>query len=275
MANDATDLTDFTEDYDRLRAQKARNVGSVELRILTNLAFASGEHWVGTQNRVLFTRKRDPNKLYLVFNIAAQMLYKMMGRLSSIAPVFKARADKQDPKSIAKAEVVNKLVRALDEKLDQHSRTWEILWWMAIGGVAFEYVPWVKDATMEPLPQFDPETNELLWTDVQSGEVIPESLRREAIGQGAPQERFTVVEDMVLAGVRYRSLSTPRCARLTISLPIRRFISPKSARWAGSRRITMSAPIPSKISKIPPKYGFSAPIFANSGTRLARFISKT
>ena len=200
MANDATDLTDFTEDYDRLRAQKARNVGSVELRILTNLAFASGEHWVGTQNRVLFTRKRDPNKLYLVFNIAAQMLYKMMGRLSSIAPVFKARADKQDPKSIAKAEVVNKLVRALDEKLDQHSRTWEILWWMAIGGVAFEYVPWVKDATMEPLPQFDPETNELLWTDVQSGEVIPESLRREAIGQGAPQERFTVVEDMVLAG---------------------------------------------------------------------------
>jgi hypothetical protein len=200
MATEKIDLTDFTEDYDRLRAQKARNVGSVELRILTNLAFASGEHWVGTQNRVLFTRKRDPNKLYLVFNIAAQMLYKMMGRLSSIAPVFKARADKQDPKSIAKAEVVNKLVRALDEKLDQHSRTWELLWWMAIGGVAFEYVPWVKDATMEPLPQFDPETNELLWTDVQTREVVPESLRQEALMQGAPQERFTVVEEMVLAG---------------------------------------------------------------------------
>ena len=182
MANDATDLTDFTEDYDRLRAQKALNVGSVELRILTNLAFASGEHWVGTLNRVLFTRKRDPNKLYLVFNIAAQMLYKMFGRLSSIAPVFKARADKQDPKSIAKAEVVNKLVRALDEKLDQHSRTWEILWWMAIGGVAFEYVPWVKDATMEPLPQFNEETNELMWTDVQTQEVIPESqYRRERL----------------------------------------------------------------------------------------------
>ena len=122
MADDAKNLADYTDDYDRLRAQKARNVGSVELRVLTNLAFASGEHWVGTQNRVLFTRKRDPNKLYLVFNIAAQMIHKMLGRLSSIAPVFKARADKQDPKSIAKAQVVDKLIRALDEKLDQHSR---------------------------------------------------------------------------------------------------------------------------------------------------------
>ena len=200
MANNAKDLQDFTTDYNRLRAQKARNVGSVELRILTNLAFVSGEHWIGTRNRVLFTRKRDPNKLYLVFNLAAQMLYKMMGRLSSVAPVFRARADKQDPKSIASTEVVNKLIRALDEKLDQPSRTWEILWWMAIGGVAFEYVPWVKDATMEPLPQFDDETNELQWTDVQTQEVISESDRQTALMQGAPTERFVVVEEMVLAG---------------------------------------------------------------------------
>jgi hypothetical protein len=200
MAEMEKSLTEYTEDYDRLRAQKARNVGSVELRILTNLSFASGEHWVGSQNRVLFTRKRDPNKLYLVFNLAGQMLHKMMGRLSSIAPVFKSRADKQDPKSIAKSEVVDKLIHALDEKLDQHSRFWEILWWMSIGGVAFEYVPWVKDATMEPMPQFDPETNELLWTDIQTGEQIPESLRQEVLAQGAPQERFEVVEEMVLAG---------------------------------------------------------------------------
>ncbi len=200
MADDAKNLADYTDDYDRLRAQKARSVGSVELRILTNLAFASGEHWIGTQNRVMFTRKRDPNKLYLVFNLAAQMLYKMMGRLSSIAPVFKARADKQDPQSIAKAEVVDKLIRALDEKLDQPSRTWEILWWMAIGGVAFEYVPWVKDATMEPMPRFDPETNELQWTDIQTGEVVPESMRQEILAQGGPKERFEVIEDMVLAG---------------------------------------------------------------------------
>jgi len=200
MANNAKDLQDFTTDYNRLRAQKARNVGSVELRILTNLAFVSGEHWIGTRNRVLFTRKRDPNKLYLVFNLAAQMLYKMMGRLSSVAPVFRARADKQDPKSIASTEVVNKLIRALDEKLDQPSRTWDVLWWMAIGGVAFEYVPWVKDATMEPLPQFDDETNELQWTDVQTQEVISESDRQTALMQGAPTERFVVVEEMVLAG---------------------------------------------------------------------------
>ena len=200
MADKEKNLADYTDDYDRLRAQKARNVGSVELRILTNLSFASGEHWVGTQNRVLFTRKRDPNKLYLVFNLAAQMLYKMMGRLSSIAPVFKARADKQDPKSIAASDVVNKLVRALDEKLDQGSRTWEILWWMSIGGVAFEYVPWVKDATMEPMPQFDPETNELQWTDVLTGQVVPESERQLMLSQGRNQEEFQVIEEMVLTG---------------------------------------------------------------------------
>ena len=200
MADKEKNLADYTDDYDRLRAQKARNVGSVELRILTNLSFASGEHWVGTQNRVLFTRKRDPNKLYLVFNLAAQMLYKMMGRLSSIAPVFKARADKQDPKSIAASDVVNKLVRALDEKLDQPSRTWEILWWMSIGGVAFEYVPWVKAATMEPMPQFDPETNELQWTDALTGQVVPESERQLMLAQGRNPEEFQVIEEMVLAG---------------------------------------------------------------------------
>ena len=200
MADDAKNLADYTEDYDRLRAQKARNVGSVELRILTNLSFVSGEHWVGSQNRVLFTRKRDPNKLYLVFNLAAQMLHKMMGRLSSIAPVFRARADKQDAQSVSKAEVVDKLIRALDEKVDQTSRTWDILWWMAIGGVAFEYVPWGKDATMEPMPRFDPETNELQWTHVVTNQVVNESIRQEMLAQGAPPEQFEVVEDMVLTG---------------------------------------------------------------------------
>ena len=44
MADKEKNLADYTDDYDRLRAQKARNVGSVELRILTNLSFASGEH---------------------------------------------------------------------------------------------------------------------------------------------------------------------------------------------------------------------------------------
>ena len=188
MPSDAERLVEFTTDYNRLRAQKARTTGSVELRILVNLAFISGEHWVGTRNRVLFPRARDPNKLHLVFNLAAQMLYKMMGRLSSIAPVFKARSDKQDPKSIAKTDVVNKLIRALDEKLDQPSRTWELLWWMAIGGVSFEYIPWVKDATMEPLPRFDPETNELMWTDVTTQEAIPESARLQRLTQGAMKE---------------------------------------------------------------------------------------
>jgi hypothetical protein len=200
MAENDDVLSEYTEDYNRLRAQKSRNVGSVELRILTNLAFISGEHWVGSQNRVLFTRRRDPNKLYLVFNLAAQMLSKIMGRLSSVAPVFKARADKQDPRSVANAAVVDKLIKALDEKLDQPSRTWELLWWTAVGGVGFEYVPWVKDACMEPMPQFDEATGELLWTHVPTGEQVPETMRQQALEQGAPKEQFEVVEEMVLTG---------------------------------------------------------------------------
>ena len=209
MAKDAEKLSDYTDDYNRLRAQKARNVGSVELRILTNLSFISGEHWIGSQNRVIFTRRRDPNKLHLVFNLAAQMLYKMMGRLSSIAPVFKARADKQDPKSVGNAAVVDKLTRALDEKLDQPSRTWEILWWMAVGGVAFEYVPWVKDASMEPMPRFDEMSGELMWTHTQTGEEVPESLRQQALAQGAPKEQFEVIEDMVLTGAVGSEILSP------------------------------------------------------------------
>ena len=138
MPSKAEALVTYTTDYNRLRAQKSREVGSVELRMLTNLAFVSGEHWVGSEQRKLFTRRRDPNKLHLVFNLLGQMLHKILGRLSSIAPVFKARADKQDPQSLAKTEVVNKLIKALDEKLDQPSRRWELLWCMAIGGVAFE-----------------------------------------------------------------------------------------------------------------------------------------
>ncbi|MFP6641687.1 MAG: hypothetical protein VCC04_15690, partial [Myxococcota bacterium] len=67
MPSKAENLVTYTTDYNRLRTQKAREAGSVELRILTNLAFVSGEHWVGSSARKLFTRKRDPNKLHLVF----------------------------------------------------------------------------------------------------------------------------------------------------------------------------------------------------------------
>ena len=37
-------------------------------------------------------------------------------------------------------------------------------------------------------------------TDTQTGELLPESMRQMMLAQGAPQEQFEVVEDMVLAG---------------------------------------------------------------------------
>jgi len=49
MPSKAEALVTYTTDYNRLRAQKSREVGSVELRMLTNLAFVSGEHWVGSE----------------------------------------------------------------------------------------------------------------------------------------------------------------------------------------------------------------------------------
>ena len=200
MAEELNTIDDLTDDYNRLRAQKSRHTGSVEARMLTNIAFLSGEQWLGSNNRTLYTRRKDPNKLHLVFNLTNQIFSKMLGRLTTIAGHYYAKPDKRDPKSLAQAEVVDKLLLAIDQKVDEDMRDWERKWWLGVCGVAFEYVPWIPDAAQEPMPVFDETSGELMWQDTQSEQPVPESLRLIAIEQGVPPERFEVMEEMRTAG---------------------------------------------------------------------------
>ena len=190
----AVTIEDLTRDFRRLQAQKARKTGGVEGRVLENLAFVSQQQYVGFRDGQLFNEPRDPNKLYLMFDLIGPRLNKLLGRLSSIAPTYKARPNKTDPKSIEVAEIVDRLIIALDDKLVQPSRTWELLWWLAVGGVAFEHTPWVPNASVEPMAQFTP-TGELLYRHLMTGEEVPES----AIA-GQPPEMFEILEKAVPVG---------------------------------------------------------------------------
>jgi hypothetical protein len=207
---DATDwLTTITTDYHRLQAQKASRVGGVEGRVLLNLAFEAGEQYTSYANKTLTAKslkgEQEQNKLHLVFNLLAQRGRKLVGRLASIAPVFKARPDKKDPKAFELAEVVDRMIVALDQKLDQPARTWELLDWLRVGGVAFEYTPWIENTTLEPTPQFTAPTpefpdGELLFRDLLASRltgtdrIIPETQQRALVAQGRPPESFEVYE---------------------------------------------------------------------------------
>jgi hypothetical protein len=94
MAEEINTIDDLTDDYNRLRTQKSRHTGSIEARMLTNIAFLSGEQWLGSNNRTLYTRRKDPNKLHLVFNLTNQIFSKMLGRLTTIAGHYYAKPDK-------------------------------------------------------------------------------------------------------------------------------------------------------------------------------------
>lgn len=191
----------LTEDYERLRRQKSRHYAGVEGRILQNLAFLAGEQYVFHARGQLVAENLDANKLHLTFNLTEQMMRKVIGRLLSIAGVYKAKPDHHDPKAMAMSDVVNKLDKALDEKLGQPTRSWELLWWMAVGGVGFVYTPWVPDSTMEPMPQFDESTGELLWKNNFNGEVIPDSAKNQVVEAGLfPPEMFSPLEELRLTG---------------------------------------------------------------------------
>ncbi len=191
------DLTAFTTDFRRLQAQKAKAGGGVEARVLTNLAFDAGEHGATYAARTLTLQRPGGNKLALVFNLLSQRGRKLIGRLCSIAPVFKARPDRKDAKAFEHAEIVDRLIVALDQKLDQNARSWELLDWMRKGGVAFEHVCWKPRAGRELMPQFsDPSPEfphgEVLFRDLhasmlqQQDVIITESQKNALVQGGAP-----------------------------------------------------------------------------------------
>jgi hypothetical protein len=193
-------LETLQKDLDRLKAQKARPTGGVEGTVLLNLCFLNDEQYSDYRNRALSLEARDANKLYLTFNLIAPRFYKLLGRLSAFNAPFKARPNRKDPQAIEEAEIVDRMTIALDEKLDDPSRLRETLYWMGVGGVAFRHVIWTPNATIEPNPQFD-ESGELLYKDLDSNQVVPESYMAQLVesGQRAP-ESFEIYEEVEMVG---------------------------------------------------------------------------
>lgn len=204
---DAKKLLDkLTKDLNRLKSQKARANGGIEVRVLMNLGFVGGDHYIKYANKGLTSENRDANKLYLMFDLINPRLSKVIGRLSSIDPPFRAQPDRDDPKAWEEAEVVDKMIKALDLKLHQDTITWTILWWCAVAGTSFEYIPWIENATIEPMPVYsdggDAESGgELMFRNTLTGEEIPESQMQRAVNGGlvAP-ESFEVMEEAQMTG---------------------------------------------------------------------------
>jgi hypothetical protein len=194
-------LAKLNEDFKRIKNQKARPTGGVEGTVLTSLCFLNNEQYVNYSKKQLGLEAQDPNKLYLTFNLIYPKFNKLMGRLSAFNAPFKARPNKKDPQAIEEAEIVDRMIIALDEKLDEASRLRERLYWMGVGGVAVEFVPWVPNSTMEPAPVF--QGGELMFTDLAAPEgspPIPQSQVDQFVQQGRPIENFEMLEEIQTVG---------------------------------------------------------------------------
>lgn len=197
---DLNSLSGLSEDFKRLQQQKNRKTGGVEARVLLALAFTWGEQYVSQTSRGVVAEALHPNKLNLVFNLIGPNVSKLLGRLFAFDPPFKARPDKKEPKAFAEAEVVDKVLLALDEIVDQSSRLREILYWLIVGGTAFEYVSWIPNAGLSLMPQFVEGTDELLLKDLHTGQILPESAVAVQMQMGVPKERFNIYEEVEMAG---------------------------------------------------------------------------
>lgn len=206
MASTHPDVSEFTKDWKRLRNQKNRLKGGVEARMLTNLAMYYGEHYITQARDTILSRPidaDDKNHLSLVFNLIKKATRRKIGRLWSANNEFKASPNIVDPKAFDQATVVNKLVRGLSHKLSERKRHWLRLWWLAVTGVVIEHVPWVESSTTEPIPAYDPDTDQLLWRDAANPDpdaVLLQSVVEQMVQGGATPERFRVVEQLQTIG---------------------------------------------------------------------------
>lgn len=192
-------IAEVTKDFKRLQHQKNRRTGGVESRVLQAAAFEWGEHYLGQRQNGLVVEPHEANKLYLRFNLIGPAVAKLSGRLTSLGMQFYARPDRKDPQAQADAEVVDRLIVALDEKVDQPARTWELVEWLLKGGVAFEYVPWIPNASIEPVAQFNGP--ELLFRDPdQPDQPLPESEMNARVQAGEPRDKFEIFEDIEVVG---------------------------------------------------------------------------
>lgn len=205
-------IADYTKDWRRLQNQKARRNGGVEMRVLTNLCMVFGEHYIRQNGFSLLGRNmtdEDANKLFLVFNMIGRATWRKIGRLWSIDNKFKAVPNTLDPAAWDQADVVSKLILALNRKVKEGQTHWNRLFWLLIGGVVIEHTPWMEQCGDEALPEFT-DTGEMVWIDqwAQNTEV-PESFVIEQVTAGVPQERFKPKETVQITGDVGSELFTP------------------------------------------------------------------
>jgi len=188
------DLDTYTQSFRRLQDQKSQmRTGGIEARVLTSLAFYFGEHSAFHTVGTLRIPERKNNEIRLVFNLIRRRVNKLLGRFMSINGQFRASPNKRESTAIAKAEVASKMIKALDQKLDQMQRSWEIWWWMLLGGVAFEHVPWIPDDTIEPTPKVDGD--EFVYRHLPTEQEVPESVMKAMVAQGMPEDAFEIAEE--------------------------------------------------------------------------------
>lgn len=206
-------VANYSKDWRRLQNQKARTLGGVEMRVLTNLCMIFGEHFVQQHGFSLVGRQmtdEDKNKLWLVFNLIGRATWRKIGRLWSIDHKFKAVPSTQDPAAWDQADVVSKLILGLNRKVKEGQQQWNRLFWLLAGGVVIEHTPWLEQVGNEALPEYTDE-GELIWIDqwAEGGTEIPQSLVERMILSGVPQERFKPKEVVTMVGDVGSEIFTP------------------------------------------------------------------
>ena len=211
-------VAEYTTDWRRLQNQKARRAGGVEMRVLTNLCMVFGEHFVQQSGFNLLGRKmtdEDKNKLWLVFNMIGRATWRKIGRLWSIDNKFRAVPNTLDPAAWDQADVVSKLILALNRKVKEGQKHWNRLFWLLVGGVVIEHTPWMEEVSGEALPAYMPdgpegEPGELIWIDQWAGDAeVPQSFVEQEVLKGVPQERFKPKETVQMVGDVGSELFTP------------------------------------------------------------------
>lgn len=194
---------EYTKDWRRLKAQKARKSGGVETRVLYNLAMVQNEAYSEIASGILRGRSstdEDKNRLFLTFNLLGKAMWRKMGRLWSIDNSFPATPNTLDPAAFDYAEVVSDLVRATSYKLKDKQIHWNRLFWLLVAGVVIEETPWQLEVARETLPAMDPETGEILWEDTALKQVITQEMAQQQIDAGATPERFRPSEQVQTVG---------------------------------------------------------------------------
>jgi hypothetical protein len=262
------------KDFDRLKSQKARKSGGVEGTTLINLCFLNDEHWVNYKDRQLSLENQDRNKLYLSFNLIASRFNKWMGRMSAFNAPFKARPNKKDPQALEEAEIVDRMLIALDEKLDEPSRMRERLYWLGVGGTAYEFVPWVPNATIESKPVFD-EQGELMFINTADPESppVPESIKDAAIAAGAVNpDSWKIYEEPQIDGEVGSEILGP--FNVFIDSSVRSIMDLAPDQWVHIARIKTLGWVQENFSKEDPLTGETKPPDVERMSELSLITSK-